>query len=102
MIVDTLIGQMKFSGHVSIDRVPVRRTFGGLARRMSGGPDPKFSVNSLGFPAVLFIRRPSGGFDPKFTSTPILTIFPLKLILFFFTLVFMGSSSFVKDFSNWV
>jgi hypothetical protein len=61
MIVDTLIGQMKFSGHVSIDRVPVSRTFGGLARRMSGGPDPKFSVNSLGFPAVLFIRRPSGG-----------------------------------------
>jgi len=59
---------------------------------------------------VMPARRPfyppslwrTGGFDPKFTSTPILTIFPLKLILFFFTLVFMGSSSFVKDFPNWV
>ena len=70
MIFDALIGQMKFSGQVSIDRV--------LARRMSGGPDPKFSVNSLGFPAgrleglpaVLFIRRLCGGLAGLTPNSP--------------------------------
>ena len=62
MIFDALIGQMKFSGQVSIDRV--------LARRMSGGPDPKFSVNSLGLPAVLFIRRLCGGLAGLTPNSP--------------------------------
>jgi hypothetical protein len=36
-----------------------------------------------------------------YMSTPIETVFPLKLILFFFTLVFKGSSSFVMEFVTW-
>jgi hypothetical protein len=35
-------------------------------------------------------------------SIPMLTVLPLKLILFFFTLVAMGSSSFVKNRFKWV
>jgi len=70
MIVDTLIGQMKFSGQVSTDRgfTRLRRACPPsflcavfMAEWRIGGPDLTFLVNSLGLPAVLFIRRLCGG-----------------------------------------